>query len=74
MGYQVHTLGDRIRKNRKELFLELVVAKKGKVVPLLSTLHSKKGEERGIDKKPEVISHNNATKSGFDAVYQMVGC
>ena len=47
--------------------------KKGKVVTLLSTMHSDKGTESPApEKKSEVITYYNATKGGVDTMDQMV--
>ena len=58
---------------QKEAMIVFYCRKKRMVVTLLSTMHSDKGTESpDPEKKPDVITYYNATKSGVDTMDQMV--
>ena len=58
---------------QKEAMIVSYCPKKGKLVTLLSTMHSDKGTELPApEKKSEVITYYNATKGGVDTMDQMV--
>ena len=58
---------------QKEAMIASYCPKKGKVVTLLSTMHSDKGTKSPAPKKkPEVITYYNATKGGIDTLNRMV--
>ena len=58
---------------QKEAMIVSYCSKKGKVVTLLSTVHSGKGTESPApEKKSKVITYYKATKGGVDTMGQMV--
>jgi hypothetical protein len=60
---------------QKDAMIASYCPKKGKVVTLLSTMHSQPNvDENSEQKKPEVISSYNSTKSGVDTMDQMTRC
>ena len=61
--------------HQKEAMIVSYCSKKRKEVTLLSTMHSDKGTKSPApEKKPEVITYYNPTKSGVDTMDQMVRC
>ena len=58
---------------QKEATIVSYYIKKGKVVTLLSTMHSDKGIESPVsEKKPDIITYYNATNGVVDTMDQMV--
>ena len=58
---------------QKEAMIVFYCPKKGKSVTPLSAMHSDKGTESPApEKKSEIITYYNATKSGVDTTHQMV--
>ena len=59
--------------NQKEAMIVFYCPKKGKLVILLSTMHSDKGTQLPApEKKSEVITYYNETKGGVNTMDQMV--